>query len=225
MSQYKTCNDCKQFLPNTTFSPTKGGKFGTRAKCKVCCAKATKNYRMRNPNYSAEYSKSYRQRFPEKSKANNKNFRESNPNYAKNYHAEHRETELLRSKMKYWNNVEKESLRKKKFRQDNPEVLRERNKQYRANNPEIIRAKAQRRRARLLQNQTFQVSKKELKKLYASECFYCHNEAQTIDHLVPIVRGGSHGIGNLVAACNHCNFSKAGKTVMEWRIWKLRLSL
>lgn len=225
MSQYKTCNECKRFLPNSSFSPTKGGKFGTRAKCKPCCAKATKNYRMRNPTCAAEYSKTYRERFPEIVKANNKKFRESNPDYAKNYHAEHRESELLRSKIKYWKNVEKESLRKKKFRENNPEAIKERNRKYRQNNPEIIRAKSQRRRARIAQNLTFHVSKKELKRLYAAECFYCDNAAETIDHVVPIVRGGSHGIGNLVPACNHCNFSKAGRTIMEWRIWKIRLGI
>jgi 5-methylcytosine-specific restriction endonuclease McrA len=180
---------------------------------------------MEKPNYASEYSKAYRQKFPEKTKANNRKFREQNPDYAKDYHREHRAAELLRSKIRYWNNHEKESLRKKKFRQQNPEVMQARNKEYRKNNPEVLRAKAQRRRAKLKQNQTFYISKKQLKSLYSSNCFYCADKAQTLDHVIPISKGGSHGVGNLVPACNHCNFSKAGRTIMEWRLWKLRLGL
>jgi hypothetical protein len=225
MEQYKTCTNCNQFLPNNHFSPSKLGKLGTRSKCKPCCAQQQKNYRLRNPDKATNYGKLYRERYPDKVKANNQKFRQTNPSYAKNYHREHRQSELLRSKIKYWNNLEKESLRKKRFRESHPEVLRERNRKYKAENPEVVRAKSQRRRARLANNATFEVSKKELKRLYSSHCFYCHNAAQTIDHVLPIARGGSHGIGNLVPACNHCNFSKAGRTIMEWRIWKLRLGL
>jgi 5-methylcytosine-specific restriction endonuclease McrA len=225
VEQYKTCTMCGQNLSNSNFSPSKLGKYGTRSKCKPCCALASKNYRIKNPDKVIEYGKLYRQQNPEKIKSVNKRFRDNNPDYAKKYHSEHRQSELLRSKIKYWKDPAKESLRKKKAREQHPEVFKERNKKYRENNVEMLRAKAQRRRARLVENNVFLVSKKELKKLYSSTCFYCANPAQTIDHVIPIARGGAHGIGNLVPACNHCNFSKAGRTVMEWRVWKVRLGL
>lgn len=49
-------------------------------------------------------------------------------------------------------------------------------------------------------------------------CFYCPAPADTIDHLLPLVRGGGNYEGNLVPACRRCNSSKASRTVMEWRI-------
>ncbi len=49
------------------------------------------------------------------------------------------------------------------------------------------------------------------------QCSYCPDIADTIDHLLPLVRGGSNYEGNLVPACRRCNSSKASRTVMEWR--------
>jgi hypothetical protein len=36
-------------------------------------------------------------------------------------------------------------------------------------------------------------------------CFYCGNGANTIDHVVPWVQGGTHHPLNLVACCSSCN--------------------
>ena len=225
VDNYKTCTGCKQEKPNSEFSPSKLGKLGTRSRCKQCCVKQSKNYRAANHQKVLDSLAAYRRNNPEKVKSLNQKFRKENPNYAKDYYKNYRESELLRSKMRYWKDTSKEAARKKKARQSSPEVFRERNKKYAQSNPEMIRAKAQRRRANIAKNKTFSISKKELLFMYSANCFYCSNKAQTLDHVVPISRGGSHGVGNLVPACNHCNFSKAGRTIMEWRIWKLRLSL
>ncbi len=49
-------------------------------------------------------------------------------------------------------------------------------------------------------------------------CFYCGDQAKlTMDHVVPIIRGGKHSIGNVVAACGSCNSSKNDRLVIEWR--------
>lgn len=54
-------------------------------------------------------------------------------------------------------------------------------------------------------------------------CYYCHAEAKlTIEHVVPLHRGGTHTEGNVVAACGPCNSSKGGKLLAEWRLRNLR---
>ena len=89
---------------------------------------------------------------------------------------------------------------------------------YHSNNRELERSLGHARRARKNENGVFSVSKKELKKLYNSPCFYCGSLNKiTIDHVVPISRGGTHGIGNLVAACAFCNGSKNSKFLIEWK--------
>lgn len=51
-------------------------------------------------------------------------------------------------------------------------------------------------------------------------CIYCGEPADTIDHVVPLVRGGTNYEGNLAPCCKPCNSSKAGSTVIEWRTGK-----
>jgi 5-methylcytosine-specific restriction endonuclease McrA len=50
-------------------------------------------------------------------------------------------------------------------------------------------------------------------------CFYCEGDVSakyTVDHLIPLVRGGSDGPENIVIACPSCNFRKADKTPEEF---------
>jgi hypothetical protein len=60
-------------------------------------------------------------------------------------------------------------------------------------------------------------------------CWYCGGElprggaafdkAGTLDHLLPLTRGGDNSEANLVAACRPCNSQKGAKTVEEYRGW------
>lgn len=53
---------------------------------------------------------------------------------------------------------------------------------------------------------------------HAGRCAYCgRTEALTIDHVVPIAKGGRHSIGNLLLACRRCNFSKSDRLLIVWR--------
>ena len=57
-------------------------------------------------------------------------------------------------------------------------------------------------------------------KRQGKRCAYCPNPADTIDHVVPLVRGGTNYEGNLVPCCKSCNSSKQGLTIVEWRTGK-----
>jgi 5-methylcytosine-specific restriction endonuclease McrA len=51
-------------------------------------------------------------------------------------------------------------------------------------------------------------------------CHYCEQTVApvelTMDHLVPLARGGRSTRGNLVPACRDCNQKKKGLLLMEW---------
>ena len=48
-------------------------------------------------------------------------------------------------------------------------------------------------------------------------CLYCGVRlATTIDHVVPLVLGGTNFEGNLVPCCKSCNSSKSGWLLVEW---------
>jgi len=56
-------------------------------------------------------------------------------------------------------------------------------------------------------------------KLAAGLCYYCGQkfppEELTMDHIVPIVRGGKSKKGNVVPACKECNNKKKYLTPVE----------
>ena len=118
-------------------------------------------------------------------------------------------------------NKDKANARRKQWNLDNYEKAKLKDKNYAKNNPEILRNKANLRRARVLSNGIYEINKKELKKLYAQNCFYCEsNEKIQLDHVIPISKGGSHSIGNIVPACRKCNLEKSDKFIAEWKLRK-----
>lgn len=52
-------------------------------------------------------------------------------------------------------------------------------------------------------------------------CHYCGKQvgakALTMDHVVPLIRGGRSNKGNLVPACKSCNDSKKHSLAFEWQ--------
>jgi 5-methylcytosine-specific restriction endonuclease McrA len=47
----------------------------------------------------------------------------------------------------------------------------------------------------------------------ADVCQYCSKSADSIDHVLPVSRGGAWSWTNLVAACSRCNAKKGASTV------------
>jgi hypothetical protein len=49
-------------------------------------------------------------------------------------------------------------------------------------------------------------------------CHYCGTRGERLecDHVIPVSRGGTDDIWNLVTACRPCNRSKGAKTIEEW---------
>ena len=41
-----------------------------------------------------------------------------------------------------------------------------------------------------------------------NSCKYCGATATEVDHVIPLTRGGTHAVTNLVAACTTCNKQK-----------------
>ncbi len=57
-------------------------------------------------------------------------------------------------------------------------------------------------------------------KIAQETCYYCQQKAArtelTMDHIVPLVRGGRSTKDNLVTACKSCNTKKRTMLPMEW---------
>jgi 5-methylcytosine-specific restriction endonuclease McrA len=76
------------------------------------------------------------------------------------------------------------------------------------------------RRARKV-SASFRVSARELQRIREMPCLACGQPGpSTIDHIIPLARGGTDSVGNLAPLCGPCNSSKGTKTWLEWRIQK-----
>lgn len=75
--------------------------------------------------------------------------------------------------------------------------------------------KRERRKARELRS-----SEWWKRKLAKGICFYCGRafpaKELTMDHIVPVARGGKSTKGNIVTACKECNNAKKQLLPIEW---------
>jgi 5-methylcytosine-specific restriction endonuclease McrA len=82
------------------------------------------------------------------------------------------------------------------------------------------RQKSKRRKAQMRDSVAIQVSGKEVRARFAEfdhRCAYCGAGGDLhIEHVVPISRGGGHALGNIVPACESCNYSKRDHDPETW---------
>lgn len=79
------------------------------------------------------------------------------------------------------------------------------------------------RRARKTK-QPFNLTIDKLKRIHRRDnniCVYCGLPDQIpgiahIDHIIPVSKGGTWSVNNLVVSCKHCNLEKHNKDVYEW---------
>lgn len=155
--------------------------------------------------------------------------------YNKRYYNEHKEDIKKATKEYAQSNKVAVSKRRQKWELSNQEHRKEvfskwylankqncidRAKKWKHEHPEAVRANtrsyASRRRGALGKFSSKDFIK--LKNNLLGKCGYCgDNEADTIDHILPLSRGGTNWVGNIMPACGSCNYSKQCKTVAEWR--------
>lgn len=127
--------------------------------------------------------------------------------------------ERQRKKLDYLKNPNATKIRVKKWSENNYDRYRTRIKEWTLANPDKVHDFRATRRAKKLANGIFKITPKEIKALMRSNCFYCGSTSQiSIDHVIPISRGGRHSIGNLVSACKSCNSRKNARFITEWKV-------
>ena len=197
----QVCEDC-----GTTFADERKRKYCSNA----CMGRFnSRKWAAGNRDYKRAYNSQYRDLYPDKVAAQSRAAYQKRADY-------YRE----RNSIWYFANRESALDTARAYVSANPESVR------------LAKSRYKHKRRALEGAATFIVSGAELRRGFARspQCAYCNapfaefREA-TWDHVIPVTKGGSFGIGNLVPCCGSCNSSKGNKTVMEWRVWKRRMAL
>ena len=190
----------------------------------------SKQYRKDNRDKIREYEKQYREQNKERIKKCKKRHYEENRDRILKQHKQYREDnrDKLLEYGEQYREDNRDKLRKqhKQYREQNKDKLRERHKKY-YNSPQgqtaHFNARAKRRLREEQQGTGFTPEQwLEMMKYFDFKCAYSgeyiggNSEYRTIDHIIPLSKGGLNEIWNLVPMYNSYNFSKNDKDMLEW---------
>ena len=106
-------------------------------------------------------------------------------------------------------------------RLSHPDRQRDQLRTWRQANPERARMHTNARRALILNapGSYTDVEWRALVEFWSGTCSYCGMSSHQLepDHRVPLVRGGSNDIENIIPACRSCNAGKNTRTEQEYR--------
>jgi len=102
----------------------------------------------------------------------------------------------------------------------NLERARAATRAWRARNPAARTVARHLRRSRLVGGRFTAAEWRELLVAWHGLCAYCSvGGKMTVDHRVPLSRGGTNDISNVLPACMACNTAKHTKTESEFHAW------
>lgn len=215
----QACRVCKVFFQYTCefFYKNKSNKSGLSKICKDCGRKKRSDYYRKNSEIIKQKARE-RNKLPHIKEYNRKKNREwflANKEKAKAYAKEYYKIYNQRPKVK-------EAQRKAalKHRNANKEKINKAHAERTKKNPEKHREKQARRRARLVWAGIEKFSVQQVLDKSNNKCGYCGINltinSMHMDHMVPVCRGGSHTLSNMIASCPPCNLRKNKRTYDEF---------
>lgn len=125
------------------------------------------------------------------------------------------------AKQWYYDNKDRVLIERRQDYKRDPEKKIASVRDYAKRNPQKIYAIQRNRRARKKMAEGSHTAD-DIKRLYEDQdgrCLYCGItlfDRYHVDHMIPLVQGGSNAPENLAIACSLCNLSKHGKTISQW---------
>lgn len=191
----KKCRVCGETKPLDLYYRNKNCKDGHNSSCKVCMNARSKKYREQHKAEIRAYQADWLTRNPGKRAEYAKASRQRHPDRHAAYRAD--------------------------YRQRNPEAIAARARAWKQANKDKVRGYTLARKARLrgAPGRHSHADWQSLCRRWQNACAYCGDAASALtrDHIIPLTRGGSDFIGNILPACFSCNASKGNKTITEWR--------
>ena len=180
-----------------------------RNDCKECRVKTVQLYTQQHAEAVKIYQDGYYQ-INRRSKLEKQNI----------YNAANRIREAARSRLWRRNNLERHQSNCRRWYRANRNHALADKKRYYKENPQIVKRNRVLRKARMRGATIEPFTAQDwltLLEIYAHRCAYCRvGGKMTVDHVVPIARGGIHGKHNIVPACPSCNASKQARSVKDF---------
>lgn len=166
-------------------------EFNKRKECRKCHSESVRQWKLRNKEKDKEHQKKWRK--------------------------ENKEKKNLITKIWQSLNLDKHRESSKRYYKNNPEKVKLANKAYEKKNPEVRRAIKFNRRARE-ENAEGSISSDDWIRLcnkYGNKCLCCGRSdvKLTLDHVIPLAKGGSNMIENAQPLCASCNSKKHTKII------------
>ena len=183
----KTCTQCRQKKPFGDFYRDRGCRGGRRPECKTCSNKRIDRCHSEKHELRLEYSRRTYYRYGKKYRENKLKRMREDPSLAEHVRL-----------------VDREHYRR------NTERMNEYARAWYREHKEVFRMKVNLRRARMMKAEG-SLSREDWRRVlefYGDECLKCGGKPVTIDHVVPISRGGRNDISNVQPLCGTCNARK-----------------
>lgn len=199
----KVCFKCGRELPVEQFGKDNRSKDGLYSWCKECKSKYDKQYNEQYYQTNKQYYQQYNQQY-------NNNHKQQRQQYNKQYNNNHKQEIAQYNKYYYENNKQKEQQRHKQYHQT-PQG-------------QVVRFNGYVKRRKREEEQGAGITKEqwlEMMNYFDWKCAYSGilvntKNNRSIDHIVPLVKGGEHEVWNLVPMDRSLNTSKKDKDMMEW---------
>jgi len=181
-------------------------------------------YRAANSERVRACQRKFRATHPDSARTASAKYRATHPELvreiAAKYRAEHPDRLRLYTAAYKARHPERRRASLARYRAANPEKVRAWKNASAARNPETVLAKGARRRARKKDATGSGVSRIEWRNLLRGSlglCAYCFKRKKlSMDHIVPLARGGEHDVANIAAVCVSCNGSKGVQPLLVW---------
>jgi hypothetical protein len=227
----KKCSRCKELKDDNEFGKRLSSKDGLDSWCLKCNAERAKLSRAKNKSKHKNAPSVSKKICPTCRLEKNANEFGTNTQSKDGLRNECRDCRNVKARRRYATDPdfrESESIRAAQIYIKDRDRLLNRSKKWSKDNPEKKIGQRHRRVARLHGQIIFDVPINFIEILRERQnnmCAYCSIESEklTVEHMLPISRGGKHRMDNIVLACTTCNFSKHNKTLEEWLVHNQKL--
>jgi 5-methylcytosine-specific restriction endonuclease McrA len=210
----KACSKCGEVKASSEFRPNSKLKSGLHSQCRSCCTANTKAWTIANPDKAKKGLANWYLKNAEKVKAYSAAWYAANPERARRKKAENKAAnpEKYRAAIAAWQAANQDKVKASRIA-------------WIKANPEAVKMMARNRRARV-KNAAGKLSRglaEKLFKLQRGKCTCCKlplGNDYHMDHIIPLVLGGTNTDDNiqlLRAKCNNQKYAKHPVDFMQER--------